>query len=419
MEVTGRLRRCMLVTALGLIVLPVQRGAAQDWPQWRGPARDGVITAFREPAAWPDALVRQWRVEVGLGYATPLLVGQRLFVFSRQGEEEVMTAFDAATGALVWRTGYAAPFTMVAATSRHGAGPKSTPAYADGRLFTLGMTNIVSAFDAATGRRLWHTPATPAQPQFHTAMSPIVDNGMMIVHVGGPGDAAVTAFDAATGTVRWTWTGDSPAYGSPIVADLLGTRQVVTFTHRSLVGIEAATGTLLWRRPFQTPADTTSQTPILYRDTIIQAGRANGVTAFRLVRRDGGWDTDDLWHAKDVSLHMTNGVVHDGVLYGLSHLNAGQYFALDLATGAVLWTSDPRQADNAAIVRAGDTIFALEDDGELIVMKAEREGMAVRRRYPLADSPTWAQPTIAGSRLYVRDVSHLTLWTIGDARPPR
>jgi outer membrane protein assembly factor BamB len=385
---------------------------AQDWPQWRGPNRDGAVSSFREPSTWPDSLKQQWRIEVGLGYATPLLVGDRLFVFTRQGENEVMMAIEAASGKVIWRTSYAAPFSMNSATSRHGAGPKSTPTFANGRVFSLGMTNIVTAFDAATGKQLWQKPATKAQPMYHTAMSPIVDRDVMFVHVGGPGDAALTAFDVANGNVRWTWTGDSPAYGSPIVVDLAGTRQLVTFTHQSLIGVAVATGELLWRRPFKTPSDTTSQTPILFGDTIIQNGRDNGVTAFRVSRRNGAWATDDVWQTKDVSLYMTNGIVANGVLYGLSHLNSGQYFGLDLATGQVLWKSAPRQAENAAMVRAGETILALEDDGELVVMRPSRTEMTVVKRYDVADSQTWAQPTIAGSRVYVKDVSQLTLWTL-------
>lgn len=409
------LKRSLLIaasSAIGLVMMINLRAAAQDWPQWRGPNRDGAVSSFREPSPWPEALKQQWRVEVGLGYATPLVVGQRIFLFTRQDEDEVVTALDAASGKVLWRARYAAPFGMVRATARHGAGPKSTPTYADGRLFTLGMTNIITAFDAASGKLLWQKPATKAQPAFHTAMSPLVDGTLMIVHVGGPGDAALTAFDAATGQIRWMWTGDSPAYGSPIAVDLGGTRQVVTFTHRNLVGLSIDKGELLWRRPFRTPSDTTAQTPILYRDTIIQNGRENGVTAFRVVRRDGAWTTEDVWQTREVSLHMTNGVVADGVLYGLSHLNAGQYFALDLATGRVLWKSDPRQAENAAMVRAGDTIFTLEDDGEMLVMKPNRTGLNVVRRYDVADSETWAQPAISGSRVYVKDVSNLTLWTL-------
>lgn len=243
-------------------------------------------------------------------------------------------------------------------------------------------------------------------------MSPVVDGGLVFVHLGGPGDAALTAFDASTGDVRWRWDRDSPAYGSPIVTDLGGVRQIVTYTHRHLVGLAAATGERLWSRPFTTPSDTTSQTPIVHRDTLIQAGRANGIAAFRLLRRDGVWTTEDVWRTEEVSLHMTNGVVADGVLYGLSHLNSGQYFALDLDTGRVLWTSDPRQAENAAMVRANSTIFSLQDDAELVIMRAGRDRFDPIRRYEVAASATWAQPAISGGRLYVKDVSTLTLWTV-------
>jgi outer membrane protein assembly factor BamB len=274
------------------------------------------------------------------------------------------------------------------------------------------MTNVVSAFDAASGKLLWQKPATKAQPMYHTAMSPIVDGNTMVVHVGGPGESALTAFDVATGDVRWTWTEDSPAYGSPIIVDMGGTRQVITFTHQNLVGVALATGKLLWKRPFRTPSDTTSQTPIVFRDMIIQNGRDNGVTAFRIVRRDDTWTTEDVWQTKDVSMHLSNGVVADGVLYGLSHLSSGQYFALDLATGSLLWKSDPRQAENAAFVRAGTTIFALEDDGELVVTKANRKAMEVVRRYDVAETATWAQPTISGNRIFVKDIAHLALWTM-------
>ncbi len=400
--------RCVIACS---ILLTAQL-SAQDWPQWRGPNRDGAVASFREPSPWPDTLKQQWKVEVGLGYATPLVVGQRVYLFTRQGEDEVMTALDAATGKVIWRTAYPAPFQMSGATARHGPGPKSTPTYANGRLFSLGMSNIVTAFDAGSGKQLWQKPATKAQPIYHTAMSPVVDGNVVIVHIGGPGDAALTAFDVASGDVRWTWTGDSPAYGSPIVVDLAGTRQVVTFTHRSLVGVSVSSGELLWSRPFRTPSDTSAQTPILFRDTLIQTGRENGVTAFRVVRRDGAMTTEDVWQTKEVALYMTNGVVADDVFYGLSHLNAGQYFALDLTTGKVLWKSEPRQAENAAMVRAGNAIFALEDDGEMVVMKASRSGMEVIRRYDVADSQTWAQPAISENRVYVKDVGHLTLWAL-------
>jgi outer membrane protein assembly factor BamB len=398
--------------AAGLLAAVAAPLAAQDWPQWRGPNRDGVVASFREPAAWPERLERRWRVDVGLGYATPLLVGSRIYQFARQGDEEVMLALDAGSGATIWRSGYPAAFTMVSATARHGPGPKSTPTYAAGRLYALGMTSVVTAFDAETGKRLWQTAPTSAQPAFHTAMSPVVDGDRVIAHVGGPGDAALAAYDVRTGAVRWRWTGDSPAYGSPLVVDVEGTRQVVTFTNGHLVGVSASSGELLWKRPFTTPSNTSSQTPIAHRDMLIQAGRENGITAFRVRRGGGGWTTEDVWRTKDVSLHMTNGVVADGVLYGLSHLNSGQYFALDLDTGKVLWTSEPRQATNAAIVRAGRTIFSLQDDAQMVLLRTNRERFDPVRRYEVATSATWAQPAIANDRVYVKDVSTLALWML-------
>jgi outer membrane protein assembly factor BamB len=323
-----------------------------------------------------------------------------------------MTALDPDSGDVVWRSAYPAPFEMVPATRRHGPGPKSTPVLADGRLFTLGMTGTVTAFDAATGRRLWQKPGGPVQPRFHTAQSPIVDGGNVIVHIGGHDDGALTAFDVATGDVRWSWDGDGPAYGSPMIFELSGTRQVVTFTQEHMVGVAAETGELLWQRPFTTPHTTTSLTPILHKEMVIQAGRDNGITAFRVVRQGDAWATENVWETDEVSMNMSNGVAVDGVLFGLSHLNSGQYFGLDLNTGQVLWTSDPRQAENAAVLRAGDTIFSLEADGELVVVRNSRTGFDELARYDVSDSETWAQPAISGNRVFVKDVSTLALWTV-------
>ena len=407
------LKNSFVFSTLMVITLStgVPMATAQDWPQWRGPNRDGSVESFTLPSTWPEGLTEQWTVDVGLGYATPVIVGDRIYMYTRQDGDEVMLAMDVDTGDVVWRSGYPAPFELMLAAARHGPGPKSTPTFADGRLFTLGMSGIVTAWDADTGRHLWQMEAPPVQPTYHTAMSPVVDGDVMIVHIGGQDDGALTAFEVATGEVRWSWDGDGPAYGSPIVVELGGTRQVVTFTQENMVGVALNTGALLWRRPFVTQATTTSQTPILYNGQLVQAGRGNGITLFRVVREGAAWTTEDVWHTDEVSLHMTNGVVLDGVLYGLSHLNSGQYFGLDLESGEVLWTSRPRQAVNAAVLRVGDAIFSLEDDAELVVLRSSRTGFEPLQRYEVATSSTWAQPTLRGNRLYVKDESGLTLWT--------
>jgi outer membrane protein assembly factor BamB len=303
-------------------------------------------------------------------------------------------------------------FNMNPATRAHGPGPKSTPTFANGRLFTLGMTGVVLAFEAGEGRVLWQFPAPAEQPMYHTAMSPVVDGNLVIVHVGGPGRGALTAFDVASGKVAWQWTGDGPAYGSPIVATLAGTRQVITFTQENFVGVDRDTGALLWRRPFTTPATTTSQTPLLHKDLIIESGRDNGITAFRPTRQAGTWSTPNVWQTREASVHMSDIVAVDGVGYGLSHLNRGQYFAIDLDSGKVRWPGYPRGAEQAAIARAGQTLFSLEDDGELVVMRASRTGFAPVKTYEVATSSTWAQPAISGRRIFVKDVSTLSMWTI-------
>jgi outer membrane protein assembly factor BamB len=400
------------LAVVALLVVAFAPVAAQDWPQWRGPDRDGVIRGFREPASWPMGLTKRWNVEVGTGYATPLVVGNRLYVFTRQGDDEVMAALDPASGKVLWRTSYPASFKMNPATAPHGPGPKSTPTFAANRLFTLGISGIVTAWDATTGKQIWQRAHDPVEPLYHTAMSPLVVGNQMILHVGGHDNGALTAFDVATGNVRWSWKGDGPAYGSPLLFDLGGTPQVVTFTQKYFVGVSLEGGTLLWRRPFTTPSNTTSQTPILHKDMVIETGRSNGVTAFRVAPGRGEWATTNVWHADEVSAHMSDAVAIEGVLFGLSHLNSGQYFALDLDSGKVLWKSEPRQGNHAAIARAGNTLFSLEDDSELVVIRFNKARFEPIARYKVAASDTWSQPVVSGNRIFVKDVTSLTLWTI-------
>ena len=388
------------------------QGRPADWPQWRGVNRDGVIQSFTEPTKWPERLTRKWKVAVGLGYASPVLIGNRVYMFSRQGDNEVLRALDADTGATVWEASYAAPFSMNPAAARHEKGPKSTPAFADGKLFTLGMTNIVTAFDAATGRRLWQKPAPSTPPLYHTSMSPLVDRGLVILHVGGHNQGSLNAYDATTGAVKWHWDGDGPGYGSPMAVDVEGTRQVIVFTQEHLVGVSAATGELLWQRPFSTRATQNTITPILYNGTVIVSGIDKGVTAFKVVKAGSQWKTVDVWANTDVSMYMTNGVIVHDTLVGLSHKNSGQFFALDAKTGAIVWTGAPRQATNAALVRAGDRLFVLKDDAELLVTRSGPGGFETARTYTVADSATWAEPVVSGNRVFIKDVATLALWTV-------
>jgi outer membrane protein assembly factor BamB len=383
-----------------------------DWPQWRGASRDGAA-AFTPPTSWPERLTQRWKVEVGLGYSAPITAGDRVYAFSRQDENEVMRALDAATGRTIWETKYVATFKPnQAATRTHGTGPKSTPTLADGRLYTLGMSGMVTAFDAATGKLLWQKPSPPVEPMYHTAMSPVVDRGLVIVHVGGHNSGALTAFDARTGDVKWSWNGDGPAYGSPVVADLGGTRQVVTFTQENLVGVSAATGELLWKRPYAVRATRNAVTPIVHGQTLIISGLGMPISAFRVMKRGELWVAENVWENHDVTMDMSTGVVVGNNLFGFSPRNSGQFFGVDANTGQTLWLSEGRQGENAAVVRAGDLWFALEADADLIVARGNPKRFEILRRYTVAESATWAQPVLSGQRIFVKDVSSISLWTL-------
>lgn len=404
------------VAGVVLLILPLsidaQRPSA-DWPQWRGPNRDGAAGAFAVPQTWPETLVQRWKTEVGIGYATPLVVGDRVYVFSRRGEDETMSALDAQTGKEIWHTGYTVDFTMHSAAVRHDKGPKSTPVFANGTLFSIGMTGVVTAFDAATGRQLWQKPGSTPLPLYTShAFSPVVDRGQVIFHVGGHEKGALTAFDVVTGAMKWNWPGDGPGYGSPILADLGGVRQVITITQGKVVGVDVSNGTLLWERPFVSGNSTNSITPVRHGQTVIVSGNGGPTVAFTVAKNGSQWTTTTIWENPDVPLRLTNGVIVGDLLFGLTNRNAGQYFGVDAKTGKTLWTSPGRQAGNAAIEKAGDFLVSLEDDGDLVVARSSQTAFDQVRKYKVADGETWAEAALSGNRIVVKDLNSVTLWTL-------
>jgi len=388
-----------IIAVAGLTAVLSAQNATPDWPQWRGPNRDGTLASFTEPRAWPESLIRQWKVEVGTGYATPIIVGNRVYAFTRQGVNEVMRALDAGSGKVVWETSYPAPFELNSAAARHGPGPKSTPTFDHGRLFT-------------TGKQLWQKAAPAVQPIYHTAQSALVDRGLVILHVGGNNQGALTAFDAATGAVKWAWNGDGPGYGSAILAELGGARQVIVFSQQNLVGVDAANGQLLWQVPFMARATTNSITPLVYGQTVIVSGQGKPLTAYRISKRNDQWAAEVAWENDQLQMSFSNPVLVRDAVFSLSPLNSGQFFWADAKTGNTLWRSAPRQAVNAAIVRAADYLFVLKDDGQLMVARSTPGGFEPLKTYTVADSATWAPPVISGNRVFVKDVSTLALWTL-------
>jgi len=403
--------RTLSCVVAGLMMGPVISAAGQssprDYPQWRGRNRDGEASAFTAPKSWPEALSRRWKVNVGEGYATPLVVADIVYCFTRRGGDEVMTALDAATGKELWHTGYPAPYTPSSPAAAHGAGPKATPAFRDGRLFTLGISGIVAAFDAATGTILWKTDAPSEPPFFSAASSPVVEGGVVMVHPGNYGP--LTAYDVRSGEIKWT-AGENGFFASPLVATLAGTRQVITVTQSSVIGVSVADGTLLWRYPW--PGGEGGTMPVLHGETVIVGALNAGAAAFTPRARDGKWTAAPVWTTKDVSMYLSNPVVIGDALFGFSRRAGGHFFALDAKTGKVLWLGAPREATNSAVVKAGDLLLLLNDDGKLIVAKSSETGFEPLKRYTVAESATWAQPSVSANRVFIKDVSSLALWTI-------
>jgi outer membrane protein assembly factor BamB len=387
------------------------RAQSPTWPQWRGPARDGVAPG-PAPSSWPAALMQRWKVSVGSGYSTPIVADGKVFVHARSGERETVTAFDASSGRQLWQDGYDAPYKVNSAAASHGPGPKSSPVYASGRLYTLGISGIVSAYDGASGKLAWRKQPSAEQPHFGVAMSPLVTDGVVVVFVGGHERGALMGLDLASGVTRWQWTGGAPAYASPVVATLGGVKQVVTQSRTDVVGV-SLTGNLLWQVPLTTPYDQNSVTPVVANDLVIYAGLSNPTTAVRIVKEGSALVAKEVWKNPDVPMYMSTAVVAGTTLIGLGQRNRGQFFAVDIATGKTLWTTRGRETENAALIRVPGHTLIQTVDGVLIVAKDSASGFEVVKRYDVADSSTWAHPALVGHQLYVRDANSLTAWTIG------
>jgi outer membrane protein assembly factor BamB len=394
-----------------LLALAILVPSTQEWPGWRGPGRDAVIAMVNVPTVWPERLTLKWKVSVGAGYSSPVVGDGRVFVHARQGEREVVAAYDMETGKRVWEASYAAPYRMNPAAASHGPGPKSTPLLYDGKLYTFGISGILSAFDARTGALRWQKPAAAVPPLYGVAMSPAADAGFVVAHVGGHDAGALTAFVADTGAVKWEWKGDGPAYASPVITSIGGTRQIVTQTQNAVVGMDAGSGQLLWRLPFRTAWDQNSVTPVVWNDVVIFSGLDSGITAVRVTRRGAGWHAEELWKNESLPMYMSSPVLSGNSLFGLSHRNKGQLFCLDARTGKALWATRGREAENAALLRGGDVLFVLKDNGELVVARSNTSAYEPLRTYQVATTPTWAHPAIVGRQIFVKDSESLASWT--------
>ena len=397
----------MLLWAFAAYAVCAAQGSPRDYTQWRGTNRDGSVSGFVTPERWPDVLTRRWRVEIGEGYASPLVVRNIVYVFSRSDGRELLSALDADTGTRLWQSGYAIPYAPSSPTAAHGSGPKATPLFHDGKIITLGISGIVAAFDAVKGTLLWRTDEPNEVPFFSAASSPVGDGSLAITHPGNYGP--LTAFEISSGKVAWTSGGDA-FFMPPTVVTLEGIRQVVSVTQAAVIGVAAENGRLLWQFPWA-GGRSGGIMPIPYGDKLIVSATTAGVMAISPRLRNGDWIVDKVWETSAIEMYISHPVLVGDTLFGFSRRASGQLFALDARDGHVLWLGEPRFATNVAYARAGDLLFILKDDAELIVAKANSSRYEPVKTYEVADSATWAQPVVSGRRLFVKDVTTLTLWT--------
>jgi outer membrane protein assembly factor BamB len=389
-----------------------------DWPQWRGPNRDGLIKNVTVPAVWPRTLKEEWKVPVGVGHASPVEANGKIYVFTRQGEEEVLLCLDAVTGKEVWRSSQIVSYEPHEAARAHGKGPKSTPAVSNGTVYTLGISGVLSAHDANTGKLKWRREFSKeyskTSPMFGTAMSPLVDSGLVIAHVGGQDKGALTAFDAQTGATKWSNALDGPAYASPIIVTLAGARQIVTFVQKALVGVDFATGKLLWNLPSKTQYDENINTVLSYKDMLIFSRESQGLSAIRLTKPGTEIVPEQVWVNKEAELYMSTPVLQGKTVFGMTARQKGQFFAVDAETGKTVWQSPGRMGENAAVLNLADkAILFLTNDAKLIVQAADGKTYSPVAEYTVAPSPTWAHPLVIGKRILIKDETTLISLAVG------
>jgi outer membrane protein assembly factor BamB len=397
-----------------LTLLAATTAAAEDWPQWLGPRRDGSTAA--KVAPWKGPLEVIWRVAVGEGHSSPVVAGGKVFLHAKvkDKDEEELIAFDAQTGKPLWQTAY--PRGKFA--SIFGTGPQATPAVAGGKVYTYGVTAILSCFDADGGKQLWQVDALKQfggkNLFFGAACSPLVEDGKVFVNVGAPG-ASVVAFTADKGEVAWKVLDDPASYSSPIVFGQGKERQVVFLTGAGLVSLRPADGTLFWQFALKDKLMESSTTPVRAGHRLLASSITYGSVALELLTADGKPAAKEEWKNTELTSYFTTPViVGTDDLYMVTGSNPLGFTktpatlqAVDLKTGKKRWSKPGVGEYHAALVRtADDKILMMEEGGTLVLLQADPKAYRELARSKVCGH-AWAHPAIAGGRLYVRDEKEL------------
>ena len=397
----------MLLLVLCLTLLP--SAAAEDWPQLLGPRRDGTYRGDDLAESWPEGgppVV--WQQAIGHGFSNPVVANERVIVFHRVGDEELVEAWEPDTARPIWMFRYATSY-------RDGfgfdPGPRASPVVAGSQIYTFSPQGILHCIRFSDGRKIWrvntHEEFGADKGFFGAASTPVVDGARLLVNVGGRNGAGIVAFDKDTGRVLWKATNDEPSYSSPVVADIAGERLAVFFAREGLQAVDSTTGevrhALRWRA--RSHASVNAAVPLVIGDRVfLSSSYGTGATLLDL----SGDEPKQIWSSDDaISNHYATNVHKDGYLYGFhGRQEYGQVFrAIELETGKVVWEQGGFRAGTVTL--AGDRLLILAESGELTMAAASPAGFKVLSRAKILEGTVRAYPALADGRLYARNESRL------------
>jgi outer membrane protein assembly factor BamB len=393
---------------------------AADWPQWLGPTRDGASP--EKVAAWKDTPKVLWRQPIGEGNSSPIVADGRVYLHSKvkgKNEEEVL-ALGAADGKEVWRKTYP----RAAFSSFYGNGPRATPAVVDGKLYTYGITGVLTCWDAADGKQVWQVEALKKfgakNLYFGASCSPLVEGKAVLLNVGAK-EASVVAFNKGSGEVVWKSQDDPASYSSPIAVGKGKERQVVFLTGEGVISLDPADGALFWRFPLKDRLFESSTTPARAGDILLASSITYGSAGLRLAAKDGKPAMSEAWKdAKLTSYFSTPVAVGDDQIYlvtGSNPLGGGATQAdlhcVEAKTGKTLWTRPRVGQYHASLLRTGDgKLLMLEDGGDLVLLDPSPKEYRELARSKVCGA-TWAHPALAGGKLYLRDDKEVLCLDLG------
>ena len=372
--------------------------SAANWPQWRGPNRDGISKE--------TGLLKQWAAEgpplvwkasgAGGGYSSFSVANGKLYTMGLRGDREFIVAFDVATGKEAWATAHGAAF-----RNDRGDGPRGTPTVDGDRVYALGGNGDLTALEARTGKIVWSKNVLRefggSNITWGISESPLVLGNKVLVNAGGPG-ASIVALNKDNGAVIWQSQSDRAGYSSAIPIELNGTTQVVFFTAQRAVGLDAKDGRLLWEygRPSNRVANVA--TPIARANRVFISsdyGTGGGV-----VEISADNSAKELWFTQDMRNHHSSSVLIGDYLYGFS---SAILTAIRFDTGEIAWRD--RSVGKGSLVFADGNLYCFSENGVVGLVEATPTGYKEKGRFRLAQGnlPTWTHPVVVGGRLYLRD----------------